>query len=236
MHKNKKLTIFYYILRISMFLLFITSILGIFIDADGADISRNIFIALQSVILILLSFGPSFVEKKFKLNIPDFMESIFLLFIIAALLFGEVAEFFVRISWWDDMLHTGSGFLVAITGFSILNTATKNPKSILSLNPLFISLFVFCFSVSVEVIWELFEFSVDSFFSSSNMLRTIDSVTLVPYDGLNAVRDTFHDLALTVFSSLFVSILGYFDSKREFRLFSKWFIYSKFEYDIDKNS
>ncbi len=225
--KNRKVTLFYSILRILVILLFITSVLGIFIDADDTDISRNLFIALQSIILFTLSFTPVFIERKFKLEIPSFMKTIFLLFIIAALLLGEVAEFFVRISWWDDMLHTVSGFLVAIISLSILSFATKSPNGIYSLRPVFIALFVFCFAVSIEVIWELFEYAVDSLFPPSNMLRTVDSVTLIPLEGLDAVKDTIHDLSLTVLSALAVSVLAYFDSKNKFHIFNKWFISQK---------
>ncbi|MDD4193964.1 MAG: hypothetical protein PHW37_01690 [Acholeplasmataceae bacterium] len=224
MIRNKKLVIFYFFIRIAMLLLLIASVLGIFINSDSADISRSIFVAFQSVVLILLSFGPSFVEKKLKLQIPDFMESIFLFFIIAALLFGEVAEFFVRFTWWDDLLHTTSGFLIAITGFSIINSAIKNPKSVISISPIFVSLFIFCFSISIEVIWELFEYTIDSLFSTSNMLRTVDSISQIPYQGLTAIKDTMHDLILTVFSALFISIIGFFDAKNDYKIFNKWII------------
>ena len=209
-----------------MGLLLLASILGAFIDADDADISRNIFVALQAVILILLSLGPSYAEKKFKIEIPDFMESIFLVFIIASLFLGEVAEFFVRIVWWDDMLHTISGLLVAIVGFSIINSAVKNPNKKIVINPFVIAIFVFCFSMTVEIIWELIEYTIDTFSSSSNMLRTVDSVTLVPFEGLFAIKDTMHDIILNVIAALTISIIGYFDSKNNFSFFKKWLIYS----------
>lgn len=215
---------FYHFVRIAMVLLLTASILGIFIDADDADISRNIFVSIQAFILLILSFGPSLIERKFKLDIPDFMESIFLVFILAALMMGEVAEFFVRINWWDDMLHIISGFLVAIVGFSVVNSAVKNPNKTLIINPLVIALFVFCFSMTVEIIWELLEYTVDTLISSSNMSRTVDSVTLVPYSGLLAMRDTMHDILLNVISALTISILGYFDAKNNLNIFSKWII------------
>ncbi len=224
MKTNKKIRMFYHFVRIAMALLLTASILGIFIDADDADISRNIFVSIQAFILLILSFGPSLIERKFKLDIPDFMESIFLVFILAALMMGEVAEFFVRISWWDDMLHIISGFLVAIVGFSVVNSAVKNPNKTLIINPLVIALFVFCFSMTVEIIWELLEYTVDTLISSSNMSRTVDSVTLVPYSGLLAMRDTMHDILLNVISALTISILGYFDAKNNLNIFSKWII------------
>lgn len=200
------------------------NIVAIIISDDGDTISRSVFVAVQSIALLLLSFGPSFAEKKIKIEVPDFMENIFLVFIIAALLFGEIAEFFVHISWWDDLLHTTSGLLITIVGFSIINAAVKDPNKPISISPLFTSLFVFCFSMTVEIVWELFEYSVDSLITTSNMLRTRDSITLIPFEGLNAVKDTFHDITLTFIAALSISTLGYFDNKRKWGIFSKWII------------
>jgi hypothetical protein len=226
MNTNKRLRLFYYFFRITIGLLLIASIVGIIIDVDGTDVSRNIFVALQASVLLLLSLGPSYAEKKFKIEIPDFLESIFLVFIIAALFLGEVADFFVNISWWDDMLHTISGILVAIVGFSIINSAVKNPKTKIVINPFVIALFVFCFSMTVEIIWELIEYTFDTFSASSNMLRTRNSITLVPFEGLEAIRDTMHDIILNVIASLTISVIGYFDAKNNYGLFKKWLIYS----------
>lgn len=207
-----------------MVLLILASIIGIFIREDDADISRGIFIIIQAFVLLLLSFGPPTMEKRLKVEIPDFLEGVFLVFIIAALIFGEIAEFFVRVSWWDDMLHTTSGVLVAVTSFSIINRAAKNPNNALSLNPFFIALFVFCFSMTIAIIWEFFEFTLDSLSSTSNMMRTHDSVTMVPFQGLDAIQDTIHDLFLACISSLVVSLLGYFDAKKGMSFFKKWLI------------
>lgn len=224
MHRNKRLTAFYYIVRIAMILLIAASIVGIFISKDEEDISRSIFVAIQAIVLLLLSFGPPAMEKRLKLDIPDLLEGFFLLFIIGGLIFGEVAGFFVAISWWDDMLHLVSGVLLAITSFSIINAAIKNPSNALTLNPFFIALFVFCFSMTIGVLWEFFEFTLDSLSTGSNMMRTFDSITLIPFEGLSAVRDTIHDLFLASISSLVVSVLGYFDAKSGFKFIKKLLI------------
>ena len=224
MKRDKRLTIFYYVVRIAMILLILSSIVRIFINGEDEDISRGIFVSIQAIVLLILSFGPPTMEKRLKVEIPDFLEGVFLVFILAALLFGEVADFFVKVSWWDNMLHTTSSILIAVTSFSIINTAIKKPNNSLSLNPLFIALFVFCFSMTVAVIWEFFEFAIDSLATGSNMLRTVNSITDVPLSGLDAIRDTMQDLILAAISALAVSIIGYFDAKKGLKFFSKWLI------------
>ena len=224
MRTSKKLKLFYLLVRIAMLFLLVVSILGIIIRPDDADISRSIFVIMQSLILLVLSFGPSFVAKKFNLDIPDFMESMFLLFLILALVFGEIAEFFVNVLWWDDMLHTLSGLLVAIVGFSIINSANRDPNKNLTISPLLVAVFVFSFSMTVEVVWELFEYTADSLIPSSNMMRTIDSQTLIPLSGLAAIEDTMSDITLAFIASLSISVLGFLDQKYNWNLFSKWII------------
>ncbi len=226
MQKSNKLKIVYLIFRIQILILLVANILGIFINTEDDSISRNIFIATQSLILLIVSFGPSFAEKRLKVDIPTFMESIFLVFIIAALFLGEIAEFFVHIPWWDDMLHTTSGLMVTIIGFSIINTAVKDPNKKITLNPIVISIFVFCFSMAVEVVWEMIEFSAYSLIASSNMMRTRNSITGVPFEGLAAIGDTMHDIILTFFAASFISILGYIDNVKHLGIFNKWLIKS----------
>ena len=41
---------------------------------------------------------------------------------ICHFILGEMYDFFIKYSWWDSMLHTFSGMMVAILGFSIINS------------------------------------------------------------------------------------------------------------------
>ncbi|MGD9679432.1 MAG: hypothetical protein AB7V16_13910 [Vulcanibacillus sp.] len=229
MLKRVKLSSIYLFFRIFISFLLVISVLGVFINTEDDAISRNIFVAMQSLILLVLSFSPSYAEKKFKLQIPNFMESIFLIFIIAALLLGEIAEFFVHISWWDSLLHTASGLLVAIVAFSIIKAAVNNPNKKIDINPLFIAIFVLSFTITVEVVWEIFEYAVDSFVPTSNMLRTKNSLTLEPYEGLYAIRDTMHDIILTFIAASIIATFGFFDSKYKLGIFNRWIITRKEE-------
>ena len=58
------------------------------------------------------------------------------------------------------------------------------------LSPIFLALVAFCFSMTVGVLWEFFEFSMDYFFGTDMqkdfIINTIHSVALNP-DGLNNV-------------------------------------------------
>ena len=62
--------------------------------------------------------------------------------------------------------------------------------------PGFVALFVFAFSMMMGSVWEIFEFSIDSFFGF-NMQKS-------------GLVDTMWDLIVDAIGALFISILGYF--------------------------
>ena len=75
---------------------------------------ENCFTCALTLILFLI---PNFIETKLKITLPQTLEVIIILFIFCAEMLGELHSFYVRFSWWDDMLHTMNGFLMAAVGF-----------------------------------------------------------------------------------------------------------------------
>lgn len=118
---------------------------------------ENVFVCLLSLLLFL---APFFIEKKFKITIPSTLEIIILCFIFSAEILGEINSFYVRVPHFDSLLHTINGFLCAGVGFSLIDLLNKNSKDI-NLSPLFLSIVAFCFSMTIGVLWEFFEYSVD---------------------------------------------------------------------------
>jgi hypothetical protein len=63
------------------------------------------------------------------------------------------------------MLHTLNGFLCAAVGFSLIDIINREERFNIKLSPLFLSLVAFCFSMTVGVMWEFFEFTADRYLS-----------------------------------------------------------------------
>ncbi len=210
----------YLIVRIIIGITFALNIVGFFLVKDDSQQSRLIFNAFQSLGLLLASTVPGFVERKTKLNIPDFMEIIFLFLCIAHFALGEMAGFFVKYSWWDEMLHTFSGSMVAILGFSLVNTINQE-KINMNVMPFFVAVFATCFSVSIGVLWEIVEFALDGL-TGSNMQRYLNSYTGEPFIGRDALFDTMKDFILDTIGAVVISITGYISMKKQKEPFSKW--------------
>ena len=142
----------------------------------------------QSVFLCALSLGllvmPSIISKKLKIVLPGTLEIIILLFIFAAEILGEINSFYVRVPHWDTMLHTINGFLCAAIGFALVDMMNRNDRFSFRLSPLYLAIVSFCFSMTVGVLWEFFEFGSDYFLGvdmqKDTVVNAIHSVNLDP--------------------------------------------------------
>lgn len=168
-----------------VYLLLRLSVIIVIIDQIEKRDYENIFLCILTLILFLI---PSFIEKKIHIDIPDTLEIIMLLFIYSAEILGEIKAYYLVYPYWDTILHTLNGFLAAAIGLSLIDILNKNDKFSFSLSPLFVALVAFCFSMTIGVIWELFEFSMDNFFGfdmqKDTYLTSFQSVLLNP-DGTN---------------------------------------------------
>ena len=169
---NKKSIIIYLILRLLVILSMIFQI-----------ILGNISNVLMCILALVLFTLPTIISEKFKIGIPSLLEGIIYLFIYSTAILGEINNFYGRIPFWDTILHTLNGFLCAGIGFSLVDLLNQNSKKI-KLSPLYIAIVAFCFSMTVGVMWEFFEFSMDWFFGMDMqkdwIVPAINSVKLNP--------------------------------------------------------
>lgn len=137
-------------------------------------------ICILSLILFLV---PAFFEEKLKIDIPPLFEALIYLFIFAAEILGEVNKYYTTIPGWDTMLHTINGFGCAAIGFSLVEIMNRKSEH-LNLSPMYLSLMAFCFSMTIGVLWEFFEFSMDHFFNMDMqkdfIVQKFASVTMDP--------------------------------------------------------
>ena len=145
---------------------------------------ENVFLCVLTLFLFTL---PSFLERTIRIEIPDTLEVIILLFIFAAEILGEIQAYYIQYPYWDTMLHTLNGFLCAAIGFSLLDIINRNEKLKFSLSPVYLAVVAFCFSMTIGVLWEFFEFSMDQLFlldmQKDTVVHSIGSVMLDPAGG-----------------------------------------------------
>lgn len=139
---------------------------------------------IQMVLTLILFMVPQFLDKKLSVTIPVGLETVILIFIFSAEILGEINAFYVKIPIWDSILHTTNGFLMAAIGFALIDLFNRSEKFSIKMSPYFVAFFAFCFSMTVGVLWEFFEFSMDQFFGLDMqkdwIVTAINSVKLNP--------------------------------------------------------
>ena len=178
--ENPRLAAVYVILRVLVVLALVAQVFnGNF---------ENVFLCVLTLILFTI---PSFIERTIRIDIPDTLEIIILLFIFAAEILGEIQAYYVQFPYWDTMLHTLNGFLCAAIGFSLLDILNRHNSARFHLSPLYLAIVAFCFSMTVGVIWEFFECTMDQLFfldmQKDTVVQSIGSIMLDPTGGNHPV-------------------------------------------------
>lgn len=226
MRAHPVLTAVYFILRLIVAAILVLNIV------QGAY--ESAFICGLSLVLFLL---PSFLENKLRVDIPSVTEVIILLFIFAAEILGELSNYYTQYDFWDTMLHTVNGFLCAAFGFSMVDILTRNKQEKFRLSPLYVALVAFCFSMTVGVLWEFFEYGMDRVFHTDMQKDTVvytvptvalgddgavtvlDNITSVAVNGAElpldgyldiGLHDTMMDLFVNFCGAVVFSVIGYF--------------------------
>ncbi|MBQ9136405.1 MAG: hypothetical protein IJX66_09980 [Lachnospiraceae bacterium] len=233
MRENKSTFLVYSGLRILVFGMMILQIFN--------QNYQNVFLCILTLVLMIM---PSVVQATFKVEFPSALEIVVLVFIFAAEILGEISAFYMKFPYWDTVLHTLNGFLCAALGFSLVDIMNTQRKLKFELSPLFMAITAFCFSMTIGVMWELFEFAMDTIFKldmqKDTVVNAISTVLLDPtqsnecvyiadiYDvavngnslGLGGyldigLMDTMYDLTVNFIGAVVFSVMGYFYVKHK---------------------
>ena len=229
LREHKSSFIVYMILRIL--------VIAIVILAFVFKSYESAFLGILTLALLIL---PSFLQVALKIELPTLLEIVILLFVFSAEILGEIANFYIRFPYWDTLLHTLNGFLAAAVGFSLVNLLNKSERFLFELSPLFTCLVAFCFSMTIGVLWEMFEYSMDTFLlfdmQKDTVIHQISSVTFDPamsnkvytISGIDKIDinghiidgyldigliDTMNDLIVNFIGAVVFSVFGFFYTK-----------------------
>lgn len=212
---------------------------------------ENVFLCVLTLLLFIV---PSFIQVNLRIELPSALEITILLFIFAAEILGEIQAYYIKFPFWDTVLHTINGFLMAAIGFALADILNRSKRISFQLSPVFLAIVAFCFSMTIGVLWEFFECSMDMFFGldmqKDTILNSISSVMLDPTGGNTptsirnitsvtvngqdlglggyldiGLLDTMKDLFVNFIGAVVFSIIGYFYVKNRGKgKFAKRFI------------
>ncbi|MEG1705414.1 MAG: hypothetical protein RR290_02435 [Clostridia bacterium] len=164
---------------------------------------------IQCILGLVAMFLPALLSKNLKIEIPNNMIILYVVFLYAAIFLGEVRNFYYDIPHWDTILHGFSGAMIGALGFSVISLLNKS-KSV-KLSPLFVALFSFCFAITLGVAWEIYEYSFDIILGlNMQKFATYDGTILI---GQAALGDTMKDLIVDCLGAGVMSVIGYISLK-----------------------
>ena len=171
---------------------------------------ENVFLCLLTLVLLTV---PSFIQVQWKIELPTGLEIVMLIFIFAAEILGEISSYYIKYPLWDTILHTINGFLMAAIGFSLVDLLNQHNKETFNLSPAFMAVVAFCFSMTIGVVWEFFEFGMDTLFGldmqKDTIIHTINSVALDPTRTNTVVR--IEDIQTVLINGQDLGLGGYLD-------------------------
>lgn len=229
---NRSVAAVYFVLRLIVLVLMVLSAI------DGNF--ENVFVCILALVLFLV---PSFLQKKLEIELPSALQIIILLFIFAAEILGEIGNYYIQYRHWDTLLHSTWGFLCAALGFSLVDILNRDSRVKLALSPFFLALVSFCFSMTIGVFWEFFEFAADMLLeldmqkdtlissfhsvmldpSMSNIPIAVEGIYDVAVNGESlgvggyldiGLYDTMEDLFINFVGAALFSAVGYIDARR----------------------
>ncbi len=156
-------------------------------------------VALVLALIIVIAL-PLVRRGGFVAIVPVEIQVCSVLFIFATLFLGEVRDFYIRIWWWDMLLHASSGVLLGLLGFLVLYMLNESDRVGFALRPASLGFFAFCFAVALGALWEIFEFAMDQLFG-----MTMQKPMLGDPSGLT---DTMWDLIVDTAGAVVASVAG----------------------------
>lgn len=171
---------------------------------------ENVFLCILTLLLLL---APAFIQVQFRIELPSVLEVIVLVFVFSAEILGEISSFYEIFPFWDTVLHTMNGFLAAAIGFSLVDLLNRSDRVKFELSPLYLAIVSFCFSMTIGVIWEFFEFGMDQLFGfdmqKDAIVHSISSVMLDPTHTNHAIR--INDITQVTVNGQDLGLGGYLD-------------------------
>lgn len=170
-----------------------------------------VLMIIQCVLGMAAILIPGLIQEKKKLEIPNKMYFLYLIFLYCAICLGEIRSFYYRIPNWDTILHTFSGGMLGALGFSFVSLFNNEENFHLKLTPFFVAIFSFMFAIMLGVFWEVYEFAFDGLLGLNMQKFMLESGEQLI--GRAALADTMEDLIVDMIGAFVISVIGYISLK-----------------------
>lgn len=177
--------------KINILLIVLSSIVSLYFVFTR---DNNISLILKDLSIILTISAIYIVQKLFKIKINEYINFIYIVFIVLAHLLGSICELYNYIYWYDKFVHFMSGIVSSLCAIYLLIRFNKFS------NVFFDVLFIVSFAMLVASCWEIFEFT-------SSIVFNCDPQKVL----LTGASDTMGDIIVALLGSILISICYLFE-------------------------
>lgn len=162
-------------------------------------ITRHWVGTASGALILISTFLVDCINKRvYKIN--SIITTMVYIYCLFSLVMGSMWDFYDKLEWWDLLMHILSGLILGAIGNIILDKKVVESRLPIIVRVLFI-VGVACFG---GVIWEIYEFTIDSLFNLNTQLVKTDGIS-----------DTMWDLILDLLGGVGIGIIiAYFDKKK----------------------
>lgn len=164
--------------------------------------------ALSAFVIFPIIIAPRVISKIIKKE-NIWIDTIYIVFIFLAQVLGSVVGLYHSFNGYDKIVHTISGIVTSFLGIYIIFKFKKSDNNIFNF------VFVISISLSVALLWEVIEFSIDNIFNTD--------VQWVIKTGVN---DTMTDMICALLGTLMFNLCYIFEQVNNKKLIITKFINS----------
>ncbi len=150
-------------------------------------------IAFVAFMTLLLSLTPEYFAGRYHIRLPVHFFAGVVMFLFGALYLGEVLDFYEKYWWWDTLLHGFSAIGLGLVGFIFVFILFEGNRY--AAPHWALAFIAFCISISIGVLWEVFEFGMDQIFGL-NMQKS-------------GLLDTMGDFIINIVGAIIGALAGF---------------------------
>lgn len=193
--------------KINTFIIMISSFISIYYAFNFINLNRFTN-ALSALIVIPLMFLPRIIEKIIKKE-NTWIETIYIIFVFLAQVLGSVVGLYHKFNGYDKIVHLISGIVSSFLGLYIIYKTNKSDNKIFNI------IFIISITLSVALLWEVIEFSIDNIFNTD-----------VQWVATTGVNDTMTDMICALLGTLIFNICYVFEESNNKKLIINKFLNS----------
>lgn len=166
----------------------VLSVLICIIYAVYYFMKSDIFMAMSSLVVIILPLLIYVIDRLTKWKIPNFIKTAYLLFLFESAILGAIGNFYGTVPLYDKWIHFTSGIIISwffAIGFDLYRKHNKPNMGIFIL-------FLTSFNTAIAAFWEISEFLFDIIFGKQVQ---------------RGLSDTINDMIVAVIGGIIITVI-----------------------------